>query len=242
VPFALFGKTAFLAERVLGNVISSGIKLMVLTIIVGIGSTIFGSIVPPAGAAITLKHAASIILAAIAVFGLAIFIPAIAAGLVSGAPQLGAGAVVGTAAGIAASGVLAAGGARLAGRAAGGAVRSAATLSGTVAAAYQGGGAAGVVRATVTQPAARAMSTMTSPVRDAYREGAAAGIRATTPPSDDGSGGSPPPGAPLPQTPPWASALARRQRLRDAGFVAAQAVREGDRPAAGPGPDLKDKS
>ncbi len=54
VPFALFGKTAFLAERVLGNVISSGIKLMVLTIIVGIGSTIFGSIVPPAGAAITL--------------------------------------------------------------------------------------------------------------------------------------------------------------------------------------------
>src|SRR5215510_1248644 len=99
VPFALFGKTAFLAERVLGNVISSGIKLMVLTIIVGIGSTIFGSIVPPAGAAITLKHAASIILAAIAVFGLAIFIPAIAAGLVSGAPQLGAGAVVGTAAG-----------------------------------------------------------------------------------------------------------------------------------------------
>ena len=98
--------------RVLGNVISSGIKLMVLTIIVGIGSTIFGSIVPPAGAAITLKHAASIILAAIAVFGLAIFIPAIAAGLVSGAPQLGAGAIVGTAAGVAASGVLAAGGAR----------------------------------------------------------------------------------------------------------------------------------
>ena len=30
VPFALFGQTAFLAERVLGNVISSGIKLMVL--------------------------------------------------------------------------------------------------------------------------------------------------------------------------------------------------------------------
>jgi type IV secretion system protein TrbL len=38
VPFALFGQTAFLAERVLGNVISSGIKLMVLAIVVGIGS------------------------------------------------------------------------------------------------------------------------------------------------------------------------------------------------------------
>jgi type IV secretion system protein TrbL len=242
VPFALFGKTAFLAERVLGNVISSGIKLMVLTIIVGIGSTIFGSIVPPAGAAITLKHAASIILAAIAVFGLAIFIPAIAAGLVSGAPQLGAGAVVGTAAGVAASGVLAAGGARLAARAGGGAVRSAAALSGMVAAAYQGGGTSGVMRATVTRPAARAMGAVASPVRDAYREGAAAGIRATAPPSDDGSGGSPPPGAPATQTPSWASALARRQRLRDAGFVAAQALREGDRPSGAPGPDLKDKS
>ena len=34
VPFALFGQTAFLAERVLGNVISSGIKLMVLAIVV----------------------------------------------------------------------------------------------------------------------------------------------------------------------------------------------------------------
>ena len=34
VPFTLFGQTAFLAERVLGNVISSGIKLMVLAIVV----------------------------------------------------------------------------------------------------------------------------------------------------------------------------------------------------------------
>jgi hypothetical protein len=30
--------------------------------------------------------------------------------------------------------------------------------------------------------------------------------------------------------------------MRDASFVAAQALREGDRPAAGSGPDLKDKS
>jgi len=72
VPFALFGQTAFLAERVLGNVISSGIKLMVLAIVVGIGSSIFGTLVRPT-ADITLTQAASTILAAIAVFGLAIF-------------------------------------------------------------------------------------------------------------------------------------------------------------------------
>ena len=98
VPFALFGKTAFLAERVLGNVISSGIKLMVLAIVVGIGSNIFGTLIRPTGA-ITLNHAVSTILAAMAVFGLAIFVPGIAAGLVSGAPQLGAGAAVATTAG-----------------------------------------------------------------------------------------------------------------------------------------------
>src|ERR1700739_868233 len=41
IPFGLFGKTAFAAERVLGNVISSGIKVLVLAVIVGIGSTLF---------------------------------------------------------------------------------------------------------------------------------------------------------------------------------------------------------
>ena len=47
VPFALWGKTAFLAERVLGNVISSGIKVMVLAVIVGIGSTFFSQFTSP---------------------------------------------------------------------------------------------------------------------------------------------------------------------------------------------------
>src|SRR5262249_47211671 len=144
------------------------------------------------------------------------------------------------AAGIAASGVLAAGAARLAARAGGGVVRSAATLSGTVTAAYQSGGRAGVGWVAGAQTPAGAPRAVDSPVRDAYREGAAVGIRATTPPPGDGSDGSPPPSAP--QTPPWATALARRQRVRDATFAAAQALREGDRPAGAPGPDLKDKS
>ena len=145
VPFALFGQTAFLAERVLGNVISSGIKLMVLAIVVGIGSSIFGTLVRPT-ADITLTQAASTILAAIAVFGLAIFVPGIAAGLITGAPQLGAGAAVATTAAaggtVVAGGMLASGAARLAGRASGAAIRAAASLTGTVGAAYQAGGLA----------------------------------------------------------------------------------------------------
>src|SRR5207249_10813045 len=49
VPFALWNKSAFLAERVLGNVISSGIKVLVLAMIVGIGTGIFGQFTTPPG-------------------------------------------------------------------------------------------------------------------------------------------------------------------------------------------------
>ena len=41
LPFAFFSRTAFMAERVLGHVISSGIKLLVLAVITGIGVTLF---------------------------------------------------------------------------------------------------------------------------------------------------------------------------------------------------------
>lgn len=38
VPFALWNKTVFLTEKVLGNVVSSGGKVLVLAVIVGIGT------------------------------------------------------------------------------------------------------------------------------------------------------------------------------------------------------------
>lgn len=249
VPFALFGQTAFLAERVLGNVISSGIKLMVLAIVVGIGATLFGTLIRPTGE-ITLTQAASTILAAIAVFGLAIFVPALASGLISGAPQLGAGAAVATTVGLGgaavAGGMLTAAGARLAGGAAGGSIKAAASLSGRVGAAYGAGGPRGVMQTTVMAPASRMIGSATGPVRDAYRQGAAQGIRDTRPPSDGGDAGrgadAVPNAAPPAGPPAWAQSLARRQRLTQAGMVTAQALREGDRPASGGAPDLKDKS
>jgi type IV secretion system protein TrbL len=248
VPFALFGQTAFLAERVLGNVISAGIKLMVLAVVVGIGATLFGTLIRPSGE-ITLTQAASTILAAIAVFGLAVFVPGIAAGLVSGAPQLGAGAAVATGVALGgtavAGGMLASGAARLTGRATGGSLRAAAGLTGRVSSAYEAGGSRGVARTTITAPATRLIAAGTAPVRDAYRLGAAQGYRDAEPPDgsdpDRGadalaSGGS------RAEPPAWARNLARRQRLNQAGLMAAGALREGDRPVSGGGPDLTDKS
>ena len=98
VPFGLFGRTAFLAEKVLGNVVASGVKVLVLAVIVGIGSTLFSQFVTTyGGAQPTLEDVLALALASLCLMGLGIFGPGIATGLVSGAPQLGAGAAVGTA-------------------------------------------------------------------------------------------------------------------------------------------------
>src|SRR5579864_217180 len=134
VPFALWGKTAFLAEKTLGNVVASGVKVMVLAIIIGIGSTIFGQLAGTLTRPIDIASAMSLLLAALSLFGLGIFGPGIAAGLVSGAPQLGAGSAAGTVAGAAAvaigGGAAALGGLRAAASGSMTAVRSAASLSG----------------------------------------------------------------------------------------------------------------
>ncbi|WP_374005797.1 P-type conjugative transfer protein TrbL [Delftia lacustris] len=100
VPFALWNKTSFLAEKVLGNVVSSGIKVLVLAVIVGIGSGLFAEFqVQPSEPSI--DHAMVIMLASLSLLALGIFGPGIATGLVSGAPQLGAGAMAGATLGVA---------------------------------------------------------------------------------------------------------------------------------------------
>ncbi len=104
VPFALWNKTAFLAEKVLGNVVSSGIKVLVLAVIVGIGTGLFAEFqVTPSEPSI--DHALVVMLASLAMLALGIFGPGIATGLVSGAPQLGAGAMAGAAMGAAGTAV-----------------------------------------------------------------------------------------------------------------------------------------
>ena len=97
IPFGLFSKTAFLAERVLGNVVSSGVKVLVLAVIVGIGSTLFSQFTSGTGAQPSIEDAMALVLASLALLGLGIFGPGIASGIVSGGPQLGAGAAIGTA-------------------------------------------------------------------------------------------------------------------------------------------------
>ena len=140
IPFGLFGKTAFLAERVLGNVVASGVKVLVMAVIVGIGSTLFDTFVSDFGGdAPTLEEVLAIMLGALSLLGLGIFGPGIATGLVSGAPQLAAGAAVGT--GVAVGGVAMAAAAGV-GLAAGAGAGLAARAGGAVAATRSGAGSA----------------------------------------------------------------------------------------------------
>ncbi|HEK3744996.1 TPA: P-type conjugative transfer protein TrbL [Pseudomonas aeruginosa] len=159
VPFALWNKTSFLAEKVLGNVVSSGVKVLVLAVIVGIGTGLFSQF-QTTPAEPSIDHALVVMLASLAMLGLGIFGPGIATGLVSGAPQLGAGAAAGTA--LAAGGLAVAGGAAVAG--AGAAVAAGARMAPGAARAAIGGGAA----------AARSASSLASGAKTAYQAGAAA--------------------------------------------------------------------
>lgn len=110
IPFGLFGKTAFMAERVLGNVISSGIKVLVLAVIIGIGSTLFGEFTRGFGGQTpSIDDAMAVVLAALSLVGLGIFGPGIANGIVSGGPQLGAGSAAATGFVVAGSAVASAG-------------------------------------------------------------------------------------------------------------------------------------
>jgi len=244
VPFALWGKTSFLAEKVLGNVVASGIKVLVLAVIVvGIGTGLFSQFQSAAGTDPDISEALAIVLGAIALLGLGIFGPGIANGLVSGAPQLGAGSAVGaTAAGV---GLLAAGGigagaaGRLAGGAAMGGMRAATSLAGGARAAYAEGaaasGASGLSRAGAGMAGmARAgASAAGDSVRSTARRVWTGG------PARKGSGGADEADAGGAEAAPrWARDLRRGDGARRGLETAAHALRSGDSGGSGPSPNL----
>ena len=222
VPFGLFGRTAFLAEKVLGNVVSSGIKVLVLAVIVGIGSTLFGQFTNGLNNPPTISDALTLILAALTLLGLSIFGPGIANGLIAGGPQLGAGAAVGT--GLAVVGVGAAGAALTAGAvgAVGGGLAAASRLGASVAGGASAAGSAGGAAAEAAAPEA-------SPLRPTSGQGASG---AAGPAASEGEGSG---------QPAWAKAMKRDQAITRGAAAAEAAVRSGDHPSSGGGIDLSEE-
>ena len=92
IPFALWNKTAFLAERVLGAVVSAGIKVLVLAVIAGIGAGMFAQFNWLLQVlCLRSRNALALMLAALALLGLGIFGPGIATGLIGRCPAIGCG-------------------------------------------------------------------------------------------------------------------------------------------------------
>lgn len=218
MPFALWGKTAFLAERVLGNVMSSGIKVLVLTVIVGIGTGLFAQFQLPPGSESTVDQALALMLASLALLGLGIFGPGIATGLVAGGPQLGAGAGASTAlgaAGLAAATTMAP---VVGARAAIGGARAAAGLARRSQSAFaEGASSAG------PGGMSKAAAGVANVVRSAW---ASQG-------SDSGDASS---------APAWAQRMKRSQRVAGGITAAAHTVRHSDRGGGGLNPKLDDDS
>lgn len=265
VPFALWNKTAFLAEKVLGNVVSSGIKVLVLAVIVGIGTGLFAEFqVAPAEPSI--DFALVIMLASLALLALGIFGPGIATGLVSGSPQLGTGAAAGTVLGVAgaavATGAVVAGagsavaaGARMApgaARMAVGGARSMASTASSAKSAFDAGSAAaggglegaaaglGNVARTGAQSVGQKVAAGARSLK--ARVAAAVDPDAAAPASGAaGQGGAGAASASAAQ-PAWAKRLHRRQQLTHAATTVAHTLRGGDGGGSGSGPSLGDSS
>ncbi|PIB92559.1 P-type conjugative transfer protein TrbL [Caulobacter sp. FWC2] len=232
VPFGLFGRTAFLAEKVLGNVIASGVKVMVLAVIVGIGSSLFSEFTSASSGQPTLEEVLAIALAALTLLGLSIFGPGVASGLVSGAPQLGAGAAVGTG--------LMVGGMAMAGAAA---AQMVATGAGAA-----GAGAAAAGPAGGRAPPAGGAPAPGSPPGGGPSGGGGGGAAGTAPtgsptpsptndPGGEGGGGGEGDAA---GPPPWARDLQHRQTLAHGVTMAVHAAGSGDDHSAGAAPSLKE--
>jgi type IV secretion system protein TrbL len=113
LPFGILSKTAFMAERPLGYVVSSGLKVLALAIVISGAQAVFAQLIPSPEP--DIYEAMTILTAAIILAMLSLFAPNLAAALVSGGPALGAGAlavgglVAGGAAGVAAASVAGAG-------------------------------------------------------------------------------------------------------------------------------------
>lgn len=233
IPFGLFGKSAFMAEKVLGNVISSGIKVLVLAVVIGIGSTLFSEFTRGFGGnQPTIDDAMAIVLAALSLLGLGIFGPGIANGLVSGGPQLGAGAAIGTS--LAAGGAVMATGAAIGAtaRGIGGIASGTMTIARRGGEGFTGGGSpsssptSGSPAPGSPAPAAPASpaSGARVPMREATPAQGGGGVASTATSaaasaSNTGSASTPP---------DWAKRLNRSRSLHHGVSVASHAIRAGD--------------
>jgi type IV secretion system protein TrbL len=140
IPFGVFKHTAFLSEKIIGAIISFGVRLMVLSFILTTAIPILKGY--GFGPNPSFKDAMTMFLVTVTITGLAWHASSVAGGLMSGSPTLSAGAVTNP--------VMAASGAAV------GAAMTVKSISATRAAAGAGGGAEPAAAAPACAPTAAA--------------------------------------------------------------------------------------
>jgi type IV secretion system protein TrbL len=212
LPFAFFGRTAFMAERVLGHIISSGIKLLVLAVITGIGTTLFQRFMDAGlGTEPDIREVMAIALGALTLLGLGIFGPSVANGIVASS----------------AVGRTALGASRASGSASASYARGAAGKSGMRA---FGAGLANVARDTA-RGAGSPLRAAADRLRQSYAAGQAGKSAAGAANAGDGAA----------SPPTWAAAMKRRQAVTSGATIASQTLKAGDSHGAGSAPDINQK-
>jgi len=220
-------------------------------VIVGIGSNFFTEFAAALqGQEPDIGQAMSLTLASLTIFGLGIFGPSIASGLVAGAPQLGAGAALGTTIGAAGvtmlAGGAAVGGARALAGATLGAVRAGTSMGSAASTAYTLGketapaptmaaGLGGVARAAGNAARERASSALG--LGEAASQGRAAAWNAL----NRTSGGDTSHGPSSDGAPAWARAMRNQQTARHHRQIAIHTLQQGDRGGASATPDIKER-
>lgn len=89
LPMALLSKTTFLAERPIGWMIASGMRLMTLALVIGLGLDLVQSVASVPATALTIRQSVAAALGAVSLFLLARMASSMSQDLVSGSPSLG---------------------------------------------------------------------------------------------------------------------------------------------------------
>lgn len=248
VPFALWRGTAFIAEPVLGQIVTSGVRILVFAVITGIGTQLFGQILPSNPATeLSLQDALAILLASMTIAGLAFSANRLAAGITSGAPQLGLGSAAAAGGAVVGAAALAGMGGAAATRATASGVSVAASLAGGASGAYTLGSATGggSVSAGLAGVARGAAGAATSGLRDAaqsastaLRDRFAAGQRAAWS-ATGGSGGDAAGASQSAAAPNGAPAWAQQLRRQAVSRAAQNILHEGEGRGGGMRPNLR---
>ncbi len=248
VPFALWRGTAFIAEPVLGQIVTSGVRILVFAVITGIGTQLFGQILPSNPATeLSLQDALTILLASMTIAGLAFSANRLAAGITSGAPQLGLGSAAAAGGAVAGAAALAGMGGAAAARAVAGGVGAAASLAGGASGAYTLGSATGggSVSAGLAGVARGAAGAATSGLRGAaqsasttLRDRFAAGER-TAWSATGGSGGNAAGASQTAAAPSGAPAWTQRLQRQAVSRAAQNIIHEAEGRAGGMRPNLR---